>query len=599
MRPSRVSRFLTLILLSPSALGCGGAPGARTAAPDGGTPVEAGTSDGAVTPPDGPSLPSTAALRLIAPLSTATVTSQQPTLHWALGPTCDGARVQVCRDRGCTRQVAAFDAAGASGAPPTALPNGVLYWRARALQGDAGVEGWTPIWQFTVGARSAPVDTSWGTTLDVNGDGYADVAVGAPGAGQVSVYLGGPSGPPASPTSLLTGTAGDSFGLFVASAGDVNGDGYADLLVGGGSLAYLFTGGPSGLGASASTTLTLPQPAETGVRVTSAGDVNGDGYADVALANYDMGIVYVYLGGPSGLAASPAATLPSPSVNVATGAGPGGGFGHSIASAGDLNGDGYGDIVVGAPPADQNGQAYVYLGGPQGIAQAPAFTLTGPDGPSRSFGNSVSCADDVDGDGYADLVVGEEGADGTTTGDLAGRAYVYLGGPAGVAPSPAVSLIGPETLGTFGRWVSRAGDVNGDGYADVIVGADAEYGSGDTAPGWAYVYLGGASGLSATPAITLTGPDGLGSWFGRCVAGAGDVNGDGYADVIIGADAGGVVLPADAGSTGAAGWAYVFLGNASGVASSPAVRWVGPSNTSIFGRAVAGIVRAWRGGRSG
>ena len=185
-----------------------------------------------------------------------------------------------------------------------------------------------------------------------------------------------------------------------------------------------------------------------------------------------------------------------------------------------------------------------------------------------------------------------------TAGDFAGRAYVYLGSAAGLATSPSVTLMGSQPHGLFGRWVSTASDVNGDGYADVIVGADAEYGGAYAAPGWAYVYLGGASGLSTTPATTLTGPDGIGSWFGRCVASAGDVNGDGYADVVVGADAGGVVVPADAAASSADGWAYVYLGSASGLATSPAVRWVGP-NGSAFGRAVASVLRLWPSLRPG
>ena len=578
--------------------GCGSSRGAKA---DGGTHTDA-TAD-TLRPLDGGidatsmdaaadtlNLPPTAALRLVAPLSTSTVTSQRPTLRWSLDPSCDGAHVQICRDRACRREVTGFDVSGGSGAPAGNLPKGVLFWHAYGLNHGAIVQGWTPTWQFTVGARSAPVDTSWGTTLDVNGDGYADVAVGEPGTGQVNVYLGGPSGPPTSPSLVLSQASGvQALGVFLSSAGDVNGDGYADLLVGGIAAAYLYLGGPAGL-ATSPTTVRLPQPAQSGVRVTGAGDVNGDGYADVAVANYDWSIAYVYLGGADGLAPTPTVTLDAPPAATPF---PGpifvDGFGHSLAGAGDVNGDGYADLVVAAPDANTNGQAYVYLGSPSGISATPSFTLSESDGPGA---DSVSSADDVNGDGYADLVVGGYDLSGQTAGDSAGRAYLYLGGASGPSTSPALTLVGPQAGGTFGRWVSRAGDVNGDGYADVLIGADAEYGSPATAPGSAYVYLGGASGLSATPTVTLTGPDGLGSWFGRCVAGAGDVNGDGYADVVIGADAGSIVLPADAGALSAAGWAYVYLGNSSGVASAPAVRWVGASNSSVFGRAVASALRS-------
>ncbi len=534
----------------------------------------AGADSGA----DALSLPQGAALRLLAPLSTATVTSQRPTLRWSLDPTCDGAHIQICRDRACRHEVASFDTTGTSGVPASALPPGILFWRAYGRNGSAIVDGWTPTWEFNVGSRSAPLDNSWGTTLDVNGDGYADIAVGTDS--QVNVYLGSPAGLASSPDLILSsaGMPGVYWGLFLASAGDVNGDGYADLIVGGSNAAYLFLGGPAGLATSPAATLTS-RGAQSGLRVASAGDVNGDGYADVVMANFDQGIAYVYLGGPSGLSGAPDVTLPSP-----TG---GGLFGHSVAGACDVDGDGYGDIVIGAPGA---GQAFVYLGGDAGIATSPSFTLAGPDGTAASFGNSVSCAGDVDGDGYADLLIGAEGSDGATTGTFTGRAYVYRGGAAGVAPFPLVTLLGDQTREALGRWVSGAGDVNGDGYADVIVGADGENGADTTASGWAYVYLGGPDGTAANAATTLTGPDGQGSWFGRCVAGAGDVNGDGYADVVVGADAGNVRVGADGGVPNTSGWAYVYLGSAAGVGVSPAVRWVGPSPGSAFGRALARAV---------
>jgi len=596
MRPTPAHCFVPLIALLAASGGCQTPPsaGARTpdgrapdalgawdgASPDGGPPDALGAPDGAS--PDGPSLSTTAALRLIAPLSTATVTSKKPTLNWALGATCDGAHVQICRDRACTKAVTAFDAAGGNGAPATALPSGVLFWRAYGRAGSTSVGGWSPTWQFTVGSRSAPVDTSWGTTLDVNGDGFADVAVGAAGAGaggQVDVYLGGPSGLPTSPDLTLSPSAQNTLlGLFLASAGDVNGDGYADLVVGTLTSAYLYLGGPSGLAAAPAAILTPKSTEQTGVRVASAGDANGDGYADVLLGYYDWGTAYLYLGSATGLAPSPALAWTAPPGPLQPGSPSGGGFGHSLAGAGDLNGDGYGDIVIAAPDVNTNGQAYVYLGSPSGPPATPSFTLNESDGPGF---DSVSTAGDVNGDGYADLIVGAYELSGQTPGDAAGRAYVYLGGAAGPATSPAFTLIGAQPMGDFGRWVSQAGDVDGDGYADVIVGADAEYGNGDTAPGWAYLYRGGPGGLSPTAAATLTGPDGIGSWFGRSVAGAGDVNGDGYADVVVGAEGNG---------SGGAGWAYVYLGSGTGLATSPAVRWVGPNNGSAFGRTVASVV---------
>src|SRR5204863_318808 len=140
------------------------------------------------------------------------------------------------------------------------------------------------------------------------------------------------------------------------------------------------------------------------------------------------------------------------------------------------------------------GRAYVYLGGAGGLATTPATTLTAPDGAGGRYGFSVASAGDVNGDGFADLVVGAPGVSTNT-----GRAYVYLGGAGGLATTPATTLTAPDGAGgDFGISVASAGDVNGDGYADLVVGAHRV--STDT--GRAYVYLGGASGLATTPSST-------------------------------------------------------------------------------------------------
>jgi hypothetical protein len=178
--------------------------------------------------------------RPILPLSTATVTSQHPTFRWQRPHGTLGARVQVCHDRRCTRVVTTFDADGDRTIPPEDLPTGVLFWRAFRRNGSVVGTTPSPVWQVTVGMRSAPVDTNWGTVLDVNGDGFADLAVGAQGAmsgtGQVYVYLGGTAGLATTPATTLTGPeANGAFGKSVASAGDVNGDGFADLAVGSGA----------------------------------------------------------------------------------------------------------------------------------------------------------------------------------------------------------------------------------------------------------------------------------------------------------------------------------------------------------------------------
>lgn len=385
---------------------------------------------------------------------------------------------------------------------------------------------------------------------DFNGDGFADVIVGAPDndaggnrAGRAYVYHGGP-GSDAIADLILTGEAASNrFGHSVSGAGDVNGDGFADVIVGayensaGGLFAgraYVFYGGP-GADAVADLTLTGEEQLDAfGVSVSGAGDVNGDGFADVIVGassndaggdiNDNRGRAYVYYGGPG---ADEVADL------TLTGELPGDTFGRSVSGVGDVDGDGFPDVIVGAIGNDTGGsdagRAYVYFGGPA-VDAAADLTLTG-EAASDLFGFSVSGAGDLNGDGFADLIVGALQND--AGGGDAGRAYVYFGGPAADAMVDlTITGEGPGDL--LGRSVSCAGDVNGDGYADAIVGANRNATGGIDA-GQAYVFYGGP-GVDAVADLTLTG-EVAGDSFGFSVSGAGDVDGDGRGDMIIGATA--------------------------------------------------------------
>jgi hypothetical protein len=493
--------------------------------------------------------------RAIAPLSTATVTSELPILRWSLVGGDDGAVVEICRDRACTMSVLSFTAKGTSGVPTTALTGGLYYWRLRGTLNGAVGSKTSPTWEFFVGARSAPVNTSWGTTLDVNGDGLADVIVGAPEAsnrtGAAYVYLAGSGGVSITPTTLAS-PAGPSgaFGSSVASAGDVNGDGFADVIVGALAAnayvgaAYVYLGGLGGL---STTPITLSSPSGPsglfGASVASAGDVNGDGFADVIVGAPGTGVgAYIYLGSASGPLTMPLVLQPP---------GRAAAFGESVASAGDVNGDGFADVIVGAPQTT-DGAVYIYLGKAVGISRTPEV-LTAPGNPqSLDFGNFAASAGDVNGDGFADVVVGSSAYGGNGV-------YVYLGGAGGLSMAP--------TALPNGHSVASAGDVNGDGYGDVVLGSAAS-GSGG------FAYLGGIGGLSQTPEI-LTVPSGPLSTPGYSVAGAGDVNGDGFADVLVGAPSSG------------AGGVYVFLGAAGGLSPMPSLVVTGPSPGTGFGASVA------------
>ncbi len=371
---------------------------------------------------------------------------------------------------------------------------------------------------------------------DVNGDGYDDVIVGAPGyigdVGAVFVYTGSASGlSTTAATTIEGGDPGDVFGRSVSGAGDVNGDGYDDVIVGADGYssstgrAYVFHGSAAGLSSTATTTITGGGTSYyLGYSVSDAGDVNADGYADVVVGAYgyssSRGRAYVFLGSASGV---------STSANLAlTGSSASDGLGTAVAGAGDVNGDGYDDVAIAAPGySSSTGAVYVHHGSATGAGSSVARTLTGYSA-SNQFGCAISAAGDVNADGYGDLIVGAYAYTSYT-----GRAYVYHGSSAGIPASPASALTGAAASDYLGYRVGGAGDVNADGYDDVIVGAFGY----SSMRGRAYVYEGSASGVSSGTSTSLTGSVAAGR-FGAAVAGAGDVDGDGYADVIVGSSAG-------------------------------------------------------------
>jgi hypothetical protein len=281
-----------------------------------------------------------------------------------------------------------------------------------------------------------------------------------------------------------------------------------------------------------------------GFAVSGAGDTNGDGYADVIVgacyedtgtgwSDLNAGRAYVF-DGYTGLLLYTLISLNGDRR---------GRFGYSVSGAGDVNGNGYDDVVVGAPyeeaaahPNDE-GLAYVF----DGQTATPLHTLISPNAAESGwFGWSVSGVGDTDGHGYDDVVVGAFFESPGSSPEGAGRAHLF-DGRSGALLHTFTSL-NEEYFGHFGHAVSGAGDVNGDGNNDVVVATEST--------GRAYVF----NGQTGTALHALIPPNELDSgWFGFAVSGAGDTNGDGYADVIIGAHR------EDTGpSTQDAGRAYVF-----------------------------------------
>lgn len=454
----------------------------------------------------------------------------------------------------------------------------------------------TPAVQLESNQVSAFMGFSVASAGDVNGDGYSDVIVGAylydngqTDEGAAFVYHGSATGISSIYTTLLESNQANAyFGYSVATAGDVNGDGYSDVIVG----AYAFDNGQTDEGAAfvyhgsatgvsnAYTTLLESNQASAafGRSVACAGDVNGDGYSDVIVgANFFTdgesfeGAAFVYHGSASGISNVIVTQLESNQVN--------GNFGRSVASAGDVNGDGYSDVIVGASQYSDGqageGVAFVYHGSASGINTTIKAMLE-CNLASAQFGISVSCAGDVNGDGYSDVIVGGNTYSNGQSNE--GVIAVFLGAAAGVSTVPATQVESNQATGQLGYSVAGAGDINGDGYSDIIVGAYT-YSNGQANEGVAYVYFGSATGINiATP--TLLEMNQASANFGVSVACAGDVNGDGYSDLIIGAN------QYDNGQTDE-GAAFVYHGSAGGISNTIATQIERDQNTSYVGFSVA------------
>ena len=374
-------------------------------------------------------------------------------------------------------------------------------------------------------------------------------------------------------TSVGDDQAGAIFGIRVAADGDVNRDGFSDVVVCASSFdtgnadagkAYLYLGGPSGPSTSPAWAVSGDDQADAyfGGHLCSAGDANGDGYSDVVIgaSHYvgtatGVGKAYLYLGGPMGLSPTPSWTSTGDDEPWAL-------FGSSGAFVGDVNDDGFSDVVIGAPttyqwPAARPGKAFLYQGGAAGFSATPAWTSEGDGQRGAGFSWSVSSAGDVNNDGLSDVIIGSP--EYRTSNRGAGRAYVYLGGPTGLSSVAIwVSSGDDRSESLFGQSVASAGDVNGDGFSDVIVGADHF----KNKTGKAYLYLGTPSGVSPNPVWTSLGDDREMSMFGVPARSAGDLNGDGFSDIVVSAR--GFDLATSVGRV------FLYLGGPTGPSSTPA-----------------------------
>ena len=435
-----------------------------------------------------------------------------------------------------------------------------------------------------------------GTAGDNNGDGYADLLIGAPGfraagvmTGKIFLFPGSPQGPEESSVWVFSGDQADAgFGETLGPAGDVDGDGYSDFLVGSPRFtgeqaeegkAFLFRGSAAGPGTSPDW-IRLGDRAggRFGASVATAGDTDGDGFADMVIGApgsgselHVTGRALVFAGSRSGPGTEPAWEVQESATRKS--------FGDSVATAGDVNGDGFGDLLIGAPGLDgetpDSGQVLLYHGSAHGPTSLPDWSDAGGQ-VGAEYGFSLGSAGDVNGDGFDDVIAGAWLYDAGNIDD--GKAFVFHGSRDGLETTPSWTADANQSTAGFGRSVAAAGDVNGDGFSDVIVGAYL-YSHTNLNEGRAFVFHGSEQGLSAEPSWVANGNRDQ-AWFGFSVATAGDVNGDGFSDVLVSTINHTSGFPLE-------GRTSLFLGSRNGLRAIPSWSFTSRQSGARLGWAVA------------
>lgn len=488
--------------------------------------------------------------RALSPASGGALSTLRPTFRWLLPSGVDGAEVEVCRDRGCSEVVDTFEGSGESVVASRDLPPRVpLYWRLRGRVGSQSGTSPSPVWPMTLRARSNSETGAAGYDLqDINGDGYSDLVVGAFQSSSVYVYFGSATGIGQSP-NVIQGRSGTQFGASVA-LGDLNRDGFSDLAVGapeeGSGVVYVYNGSSSGLN-NTPRMLTAPAGVSRFGTDLSIGDVNGDGIQELFASS--AGSVSVYEGRTQGPGPTPARVITAAQVSLPST------FGNRVAIVGDVQGDGYLDLAVNANQGVNGlvvtGAVVVFSGGPSGLSTMPIiqWSRSSTSSAESRFGCSVA-GGDLNGDGFSDVVVG-------ASRDVGLDVSVYPGSASGLAPGNATVTLSLDRAA--GEQTATVTDFNGDGIADVVAAS--------VRGGRSYLFLGRRAPMNPVLAATFDAIDASAVRFGAYSLG--DLNGDGLGEAGIGVSFENVL--------------HVHHGGRSNFASAPDVRLVGPAGANRFG----------------
>ena len=343
-----------------------------------------------------------------------------------------------------------------------------------------------------------------------------------------------------SPNFIIEGSTVSSYYIRHVSTGDFNGDGFTDLLTG----APLYSNGQTSegivklyYGLADGTFQTLPSweyesniiSLNLGDKIANAGDVNNDGYDDILIGCplYDNvqtneGIVYLFLGAAGVPASTPNWAVESNSSSAE--------FGSSIAAAGDVNNDGFDDVVIGAHKHTTSGRAFVYNGGVSGLSLTG--TMLNGTGSGSEYGYAVTGGEDINNDGYDDILVSGIWKYDVGGFSSAGKIYVYSGAAAGISTTSSWSYSAKQSNAHLGNAVLMA-DVNVDGKIDIITSAIDYDSLSQTDNGLIFVFLQGASGLPSQPSQVYFGNQ-TDQDLGTTLVNLGDINQNGYPDIAIG-----------------------------------------------------------------